>query len=52
MFVDINGDFFADIAEMPGFVGVAGDVFLSFGEAKNKTVTCELCVDFREGFAI
>lgn len=52
VFVDINGDFFADIAEMPRFVGVTGDVFFPFGEAKNETVGCELCVDFSEGFAV
>ena len=46
------GIVFADEAEVPGFVGVAGDVFSAFGVAKDEAKHGEDFVNLGEGFAV
>ena len=52
MFHDFFGGVFADEAEVPGFVAVAGDGLFAFGEAEDEAELGEFFVDFGEGFAV
>ena len=49
---DVSGDVFADEAEMPRLVGVAGDVFFAFRIAENEAVFCEFFVNLGESVAV
>ena len=49
---DIFCNVFADEAEVPWFVGVAGDVFFAFGVAEDEAVFREFFVNFGESFAV
>ena len=51
LFEDISGDVFADEAEVPGFVIVAGDGFFAFGIAEDEAILRELGVNLGEDFA-
>lgn len=52
MFEDFLGDFFVDEAEVPGFVGVAGDVFLAGEITEDEAELGQVCVDFGESFGV
>lgn len=52
LFEDCLGGVFADEAEVPGLVVVAGDGLFAFGEAEDEAELGEFFVDFGEGLAV